>query len=155
MSNPRDAERRDRFKAWWRTTFGGDYPQGNARFIKLTGYTKGTSSHLWDDNKPFGEKRAREIALRCHLDETAFQIAPAGAEHSAKGSAPARPRTRGQALGEQYDLLSTEEKWRFEHLLAAALDQPPPMGEPFEWESKSNASTAKASGRLSRKGRQR
>lgn len=136
MPNPRDTARRTQFKAWWRTTFGGDYPQGNARFMKMTGYTKGTSSQLWDDEQPFGEKRAREIALRCNLEETIFQIAPIGAEHSAKGTASARPRTRGQALGEQYDLLSTEEKWRFEHLLAAALDQPPPMGEPFEWEGK-------------------
>lgn len=157
MPNSRDAERRARFHAWWRATFGGDYPQGNARFMKMTGYTKGTSSQLWDHEYPFGEKRARELALRCGLDETAFQIASTAThtERTSKGAVTAKFPTRGQTLGEQYDLLSPEEQWRFEHLLAAAQDQPPPIGEPFKWEGKRKASTTKSSGRVSRKARQR
>lgn len=66
----RDATRRRRFIAWFsEKPCKGD----REKLIALTGYTKGRISQLFDDNQPFGERAASNLAEKLGLPQDYFE----------------------------------------------------------------------------------
>lgn len=66
----RDATRRRRFIAWFQEKpCKGD----REKLIALTGYTKGRISQLFDENQPFGERAASNLAEKLNLRPDYFE----------------------------------------------------------------------------------
>lgn len=87
----RDSTRRRRFIAWFREKpCKGD----REKLIALTGYTKGRISQLFDDNQPFGERAASNLAQKLNLRPDYFEgyeAAETGLQFSVADSMPAPP----------------------------------------------------------------
>jgi hypothetical protein len=76
-----DAERRQRFKDW----FAGPPCKGSRKeLIRLTGLTKGRVAQLFSDEQPFGERAARDLAVKLKL---------ADPRYFERAAVPAPPRT--------------------------------------------------------------
>lgn len=65
-----DAERRDRFIAYFK---GPPFKGDRQKLMQRTEYTKGRVAQFFDPDQPFGEKAAKNLALRLGLREDAFE----------------------------------------------------------------------------------
>ena len=65
-----DNERRKRFLAYYKLRYRDD--DDRARFIRDAQITKGRASQYFDESYPFGEKAARNLAVKLDLPEDAF-----------------------------------------------------------------------------------
>jgi hypothetical protein len=66
-----DNERRQRFIDFFS---GPPYRGDRGKLIAKTGYTKGRIAQYFDENQPFGERAARELAIRLDLPKTYFEL---------------------------------------------------------------------------------
>lgn len=85
----RDAQRRDRFIAWF---MGKPCAGDRAKLIRLTQLSKGRISQLLDPAQPFGERVAANLARKLHLPEDFFDApAPIGGIRLSVVDAPPPP----------------------------------------------------------------
>lgn len=101
MENPR----RRRFLDYFNGPLKGD----RELLIRRSRYTKGRISQLFDDEQPFGEGAARNLAVRLGLAPDYFER-----EHEA-GSLDAET----MEVAKRYGQMSPEERQRFRALLTA------------------------------------
>jgi hypothetical protein len=104
--------RRSRFLDY----FNGPLKGSREVLMKRTGLTKGRVSQLFDENQPFGELAARNLAEKLGLASDYFEIGRAGA--------PAGLSDRALDIARQFDQMTIEEQQRFMRLLVAAQDPP-------------------------------
>lgn len=108
-----DAERRARFVEW----FNGPPLRGDrARLIKITGYTKGRVAQFFDQDQPFGQLAAKNLAIKLGLDAQAFERA---------GTAATGLSHKAMEVARLYDQLPADEKDRFFRVLDALQDAGP------------------------------
>lgn len=65
--------RRRRFRAWYKATYGEDCAEARAKFMADTQLTKGRVSQFFDDDQPFGERAAANLADRLGLGFDYFE----------------------------------------------------------------------------------
>jgi hypothetical protein len=107
---PMDADRRRRFIATFKAK---PWNEDRAKFMRETGYSKGRVSQFLDPKQPFGERAAREVALKMGLDADAFE----SDEAAIRALSPA-----ALELAALFDTMSRVEQARLVRLALAARD---------------------------------
>lgn len=106
-----DSARRRRFIAAFNAKpWNGD----RQKFMKETGYSKGRVAQFMDERQPFGERAAREVAVRMGLNERAFETDDAVTQSLS---------AEALGLAMLYDSMTPAERARLKRLYLAAQDE--------------------------------
>lgn len=128
----KDEDRRRRLVEYFDAKLGGD----RARLIRMTGFSKGRVSQLFDPGQPFGERAAAGLALKLGLSPDYFE------RESPQTLSPA-----ALELAALYDAMTDGEKSRLKLLMQAARDSvhsPTPPAHPRASSPQPAARTAAA-----------
>jgi hypothetical protein len=107
-----DSTRRAAFIRWFKAELDGN----RKRLMQKTGYSKGRITQILDPNEPFGERAARALCRKLHLDDDYFNVPeptnfPPGTAHEPGAAYSASPPTAMLAeLTALWPLLTKEQQ---------------------------------------------